>query len=237
VNAAVRMGAHQWARKRPKPVAPAASRMMIAAAKEELVSSHRHCDLMLLALDAAEDGACVTDRTGARLYTSGPLERMLVQDPDRDALDRSIDDLGRALWARPAQETSTLHLVRPRVNAPASAGRAALTLQVRTSTMEYHLHATLMVRTKRGAGEELCVIWVCRRTPRLFTAPHLRELYGLTPREVRVAMLLVARLRSREVAQVLGISVHTARRHSESVLRKVGVRSRAELQDRLRAGS
>ena len=165
----------------------------------------------MLAVDACEDGAWVSDQQGQRLYSSRTLDRLLWEETERVALERSIDDARHALVAR-----------------------TSLTLQVRTAEMEYRLHATAVTNATRSAGEQLCIVWVRRCKPQLLTATTLRERYGLTPREIRVSTLLAARLRSREIAEVLGISIHTARRHAEAVLRKIGVQSRAELRDRLR---
>jgi DNA-binding CsgD family transcriptional regulator len=58
----------------------------------------------------------------------------------------------------------------------------------------------------------------------------LRSVYGLTPREVDVARLLLQRRSNAEVAQALTISEHTARHHTESVLLKLGVRSRKDVE-------
>jgi DNA-binding CsgD family transcriptional regulator len=52
--------------------------------------------------------------------------------------------------------------------------------------------------------------------------------FHLTPREVQVAYLLAEGRSNAGVAEMLGISEHTARHHTESVLAKLGVRSRAE---------
>jgi DNA-binding NarL/FixJ family response regulator len=52
--------------------------------------------------------------------------------------------------------------------------------------------------------------------------------YRLTRRELQVADLLASGLSNAAVAESLGISEHTARHHTESVLAKLGVRSRAE---------
>ncbi|MFZ5623198.1 MAG: response regulator transcription factor [Gemmatimonadota bacterium] len=49
----------------------------------------------------------------------------------------------------------------------------------------------------------------------------------LTPREAEVAALLADGLRNRQIAQRLTLSVHTVRRHTERVLQKLGVPSRA----------
>lgn len=70
----------------------------------------------------------------------------------------------------------------------------------------------------------------------LFRADELRSRYGLTRREVEVVRLLADRLPTREIARRLGISLNTARRHSESILRKLAVRSRHDIRDSLLAG-
>ena len=51
----------------------------------------------------------------------------------------------------------------------------------------------------------------------------------LTAREREVAALLAARRTNAEVAAALGVSEHTARHHTERVLRKLGVRSRRDV--------
>jgi DNA-binding CsgD family transcriptional regulator len=55
----------------------------------------------------------------------------------------------------------------------------------------------------------------------------LREHFGLTGREAEVALLVAAGLSSKAIAAELSISWHTARRHTERILRKVGVARRA----------
>jgi DNA-binding NarL/FixJ family response regulator len=52
--------------------------------------------------------------------------------------------------------------------------------------------------------------------------------FRLTARERQVAELLALGRSNAGVAEALGISEHTARHHTESVLAKLGVRSRAE---------
>jgi DNA-binding CsgD family transcriptional regulator len=66
--------------------------------------------------------------------------------------------------------------------------------------------------------------------------PVVRPALGLTAREAEVARLAARRLTAAEVAAALGISVHTARRHTESVMRKLGVHSRRELAAALPGG-
>ncbi len=58
--------------------------------------------------------------------------------------------------------------------------------------------------------------------------------YGLTEREAEVARLLAEGRRNNAIAAALGISPHTARHHTQRVLAKLGVHSRAEAGARLR---
>jgi DNA-binding CsgD family transcriptional regulator len=57
--------------------------------------------------------------------------------------------------------------------------------------------------------------------------------FGLTAREVDVVRSLAQRLTNDEVARALGISRHTARRHTERVMMKLGVHSRNEVAARV----
>jgi len=58
---------------------------------------------------------------------------------------------------------------------------------------------------------------------------RLRDRYGLTSREIEVTGLLLRGESNRDIADRLSISEHTARHHTENVLGKLGVRSRAAI--------
>ena len=60
-------------------------------------------------------------------------------------------------------------------------------------------------------------------------ARSLRERYGLTARETDVASLLLQGKANVDIARALVISESTARHHTERVLDKLGVHSRAEV--------
>lgn len=53
--------------------------------------------------------------------------------------------------------------------------------------------------------------------------------HGLTPREVEIATLIADGRSSPAISQEIRVTVHTVRRHTESVFRKLGLRRRAEL--------
>jgi DNA-binding CsgD family transcriptional regulator len=73
------------------------------------------------------------------------------------------------------------------------------------------------------------VLYAALRRVALTSAPTdlLTARYQLTRREAEVARLLAVGKSNAEIAEALSISEHTARRHTEQVLLKLGVRSRA----------
>jgi DNA-binding NarL/FixJ family response regulator len=63
---------------------------------------------------------------------------------------------------------------------------------------------------------------------------YLQERYGLTRRELEVATLLAQGRTNTAIANTLHISTHTARHHTQRVLGKLGVHSRAAAGAKLR---
>jgi ATP/maltotriose-dependent transcriptional regulator MalT len=55
----------------------------------------------------------------------------------------------------------------------------------------------------------------------------LVERYGLSLRELEVALLISQGFSNREIAETVRVSTHTARHHTQHVLGKLGVRSRS----------
>lgn len=62
---------------------------------------------------------------------------------------------------------------------------------------------------------------------------QFRQKFGLTCSEARVALLLADRRSNREIAEEIGVTEHTARRHTEKVLVKLGLHRRTEVQGAL----
>jgi len=61
----------------------------------------------------------------------------------------------------------------------------------------------------------------------------LQVRYRLTPQEAKVAMMLLRGSSNRLIAKALYISEHTARHHTQRILDKLGLRSRAGIAARL----
>ena len=82
-----------------------------------------------------------------------------------------------------------------------------------------------IVERSMGVPALSCAIEVTCTSEPSVTAARLR--FGLTRREAEVASLLAAGRRNREIADQLGMSEHTARRHTERIFSKLHVSSRA----------
>jgi DNA-binding CsgD family transcriptional regulator len=100
--------------------------------------------------------------------------------------------------------------------------------QLGTTVGRYRLHGWI-VGPEGPDADSAVLVSVHRLTPELPGTQALRERFKLTMREVQVACLLMQRMTNEEIAGALGISTHTARHHTESVLLKAGVTSRRAL--------
>lgn len=104
-------------------------------------------------------------------------------------------------------------------------------LLVDTPKAQYVLHVSLVDSNVLGV-ERLCVVTV--KAPRApMDERTIRERFRLTAREAKVASLLAAGYRNAAIARALDISEHTARHHTERILSKFGLTSRAQVAAKL----
>ncbi len=107
----------------------------------------------------------------------------------------------------------------------------------RTLVMEGHGERLRIEVTAVGKGRTQLHLWregvpAAVPTPGEPTvAPSAAD--GLTQREREVALLVADGLRSREVAERLGIASQTVKSHLKTIFDKLGVRNRVELARRL----
>ncbi|HET7552713.1 MAG TPA: LuxR C-terminal-related transcriptional regulator [Gemmatimonadaceae bacterium] len=179
------------------------------------------------------DAVHVADCAGRVVYQNRRLVRIMDEEPDACRL---FDELGRVvscLSSRAAQ----LHCVDRSFSAASRAMSSSTWCELRTDSALYRLHGTLIGSRSSSTTATLAVVVIAilgnAGAP---SAEHLRARYGLSPREVEVARLLADGLSTRELSAALRVSSHTARHHTENVLRKLRVRRRAEVGRRLRGG-
>jgi DNA-binding CsgD family transcriptional regulator len=95
----------------------------------------------------------------------------------------------------------------------------------------YYIHGVMRVR---GRITPIMFV-VIERCPERANISELtiRHIFGMTPAESRVAIMLSERRTNREISVDLAVSAHTARRHTEKVLSKLGIHRRTEVRNAL----
>jgi DNA-binding CsgD family transcriptional regulator len=170
-------------------------------------------------IDGLGLAAIVADPRGKITHRSPALAEILASQSDT-----ALDD--------------ALRLAAERV-APSNGGGAtpesdggAMTWSVKAGASRFRLRAVHLPVGADGRAQATVILVEALYAPPL-SPMDLQEAFALTRMEAEVAMLLARGHRNGEVATLLHISPHTARRHTERVLQKLGVRSRAEIAGRL----
>jgi DNA-binding NarL/FixJ family response regulator len=146
------------------------------------------------------------------LKLDATFQRQLSADPEDERLHHEARELARQLEA----------IWSPQSSSPS--GQRT----VRTPKATYRLRASVVVDHGTTARRAI-LVEIERVTPELPSLPRLGERFQLTPREAMVAWLLTLGRSNAAIATELGITERTARAHTEKVLCKLGVNSRAEV--------
>ena len=171
-------------------------------------------------LDRLPDALMLCSRRGV-VHQTPALDRMLSDDAAREEIRAKMARIGR----------DVLSLVGPRPRDGWSGPPAPLFGGVASAQTRYRVRASLIGRSFGSVTMALVVL--SRSGPRPLSDDVLRIRFKLTPREIQVARNVAGALSSSRLAQRLGISRSTAHRHTESVLRKLGLHTRAGIFGRL----
>jgi len=165
------------------------------------------------ALDATDQAAALYSAEGAPLHRTDALRGILDDEPASDLLEEHMDALARALGARrPGNGSTGIDPIQPHAD-------------VCGAVADYRLQAVYLDPALLGV--EAILVTVRRLGPPLPPVRTVAARFALTAREAEVALMLAHGLSDAAIAQRLAISPHTARRHSERVLRKLDLHSRA----------
>ena len=175
---------------------------------------------LLQTVDAIGRAVLVCDLSGRALHQTPALAAMLAGDRESAALLAAAHRTAAALTAGARSHPGA-----------ALSSQSMPSCGVRTGAARYRVWATA-----HGAPRErdpLVLVTLERLTPAPPPPAELRRRFGLTPSEARVALLLARGLSNAALVDALGVSASTARRHTEHVLRKLGVHSRAAVASRV----
>jgi DNA-binding CsgD family transcriptional regulator len=186
-------------------------------------------DLYAGAVDQLSVATIILDQQGQLLNTNG-LARALLEERDglgqRDQrlhlegreLNRALHEALEAIVrARQGDETSVVKALR----VPRSSGRSDLGLVIRpVPTSEW----------SEGPSSPCAAVFISDPDLRDSSSQQgLAELFGLTPAEANLALLLARGLSLAEASETQNISQHTARAQLKSIFAKTGVSRQAEL--------
>lgn len=191
----------------------------LTAGIESVVRWHRHHAELGQLLDTLGQAVRVCDEQGHVVHQTAALTALLLADPDVIVLDEALRRTVTAALATVQRVNDGSH---------ASSGPVC---EIRTALARYRVRASVKHESRR----RLTLVALERLTPATPSPQELRESFGLTPAEARIALLLAEGRSNKEIAERLASSPSTVRRHTERVLRKLGVRTRAGVASRLAA--
>lgn len=169
--------------------------------------------------DAMPSGVMLADSHGRILHRNTALQQMTQAERSWSDVEREIHAALRACLVT----ITARRAVRPNILEPQRTLR-----RVRGAHASYTVNA-VPIHSDPLATDAQVVIVVERIEPPAFPEHALRARYRLTARELDVVRLLSEGLHNVELAMRLGISDSTARHHTESVLLKLGLHSRAQV--------
>ena len=190
----------------------------LQAGVEAYIRFMRQRSLLERTLDAFDIATALFDRDGRLLHQNPPMTRLLESDVQKDLLSENILRAARAFtgpeWHSPGR--------RPKQFIPS-------VQIVETTGSTYQAKVCRLGSSLRG-NDDAVLVTLEPFVPTQASRDYIRERFGLSRREAEIALLLAQRKRTAEIADLLCISIHTARRHTESIMAKLGVHSRLEVE-------
>lgn len=183
------------------------------ATRKHLLTARSGRGALSRAMDLLSEGVAVCDASGNVLHRNDAFDRVMLRSVDGTEPLPEVQEIARRVADSGSRETVERELFT-------GAGRAVVRLQA----MECDV-----------SGANLVAIAVETASERAPSLNDLRRRFSLTAREAEIALLLAAGKSNAHIARLLLISAHTARHHTERVLAKLSVRSRAEVGARIRA--
>lgn len=170
----------------------------------------------LRACDMMGTPAVIYDTNGKLVHQTPACARLMQMDPELATLSAEMQRMASCLarLCHGDRVAGVLGATSPRV-------------EKTTATATYLIRASAL-RASWMRGPWLMVS-VERLTPEPVTAADLQAAFGLTTAEARVAELLVKGRKTKAIAESLGLSWSTVRRHTERIYIKAGIRSQSEL--------
>jgi DNA-binding CsgD family transcriptional regulator len=185
-------------------------------------SGNTDAAMFLCALDAVDQGLAFFDCSGTLIHANRTVSRTLEISREGERLREEIQQFAGSL----CRVVQLRHL-----NGEAVVERISV-LEVPTEQDHYRLRGSYIGLNLFSRGGSVMV--ALERPAATFLAPEvLWERFGLSKQESRIAHLLASGKSNAEIAKTLFISPHTARTHTQRILDKLRVNSRAEVATKI----
>jgi DNA-binding CsgD family transcriptional regulator len=189
------------------------------AAVNAYVAIQRQRDAFISFGELSHVALALFDMRGDPVHQSRALEQLLALDPESSRLRAETARMAANLSAGISTKNPLAHLDHP------------IKSRVTTRSAAYGLSA---ISFGDAFGPRAIIgVMIEDLSPPRFDTQRLVSEYHLTKRELQTAALLRRRITAGEIASALGVSVNTARRHTEHVLSKLGVHSKREAAEKL----
>jgi DNA-binding CsgD family transcriptional regulator len=187
------------------------------------IAPHVGRGLQVAALtETALQGAVSSDTAAPGVMVLDPRRRIVLRSAPVTEQLSDLADTGMLCDQLPYAVLSVLTRLRAAHRGEEGSLSAELRAQGRSGRW-YTLRASLA--EPDASGEAATVVVIEPTAPRA-AAPLLLQMYGLTPRERDVLLLLIRGESNKRIASRLGLSVHTVQDHLNHAGDKVGVRGR-----------
>lgn len=182
--------------------------------------NHRKTALATM-LDSIDVGVTIVGLDGVVIDENQAMKTLVGIDPERNRVRAAVKQLSMGVANVIARGKSP------------DWGKHAAVAEARTALARYRMKATFV--WEGVVHSKAAVVALTERVSTHSLRPdQLESQFGLTRREMETAEWMAHGYSNREVATAMGISLNTARRHSEHVLLKLNVHSRSAVAARLR---
>lgn len=174
-------------------------------------------------LDSLDEGLVLCDQIGRVIHANRATGRLLSDEMERARLHGEVRTAAQALYDRMHRRSRSADL------AASSLADEVVEREFETPRGRFTLRATFLGGGLLPGAGGAVLIAVDRPAAAALSRTQLQTRYGLTSREVDVAIELAHGRSNAAIARALSISPHTARHHAEKIFLKLGVHSRAEV--------
>jgi DNA-binding CsgD family transcriptional regulator len=193
------------------------------AGARSLVEAHERRNDLARAIDLLGGGVSIYDLSG-RVVHQNPTMSSVIEGADAQGRGRLTAAVAKVVQA--LQAIAEVARRRDSKTSDSDTRFSPVELEGIVGSVQYRVRGILLGEGTLDAQPRILVRVETFGQP-LPTREELTRRFRLTAREAEVALALSRGASNAEVAQQLAISPHTAERHTERVLLKLGVHSRA----------